>query len=175
MLLLSLPSRSFTSFNLTSHVITKRIVIWVFRRPDVWGNVVAEIFFQTRLCSSACATWHRNLSSDVGFSGSPPFDLRQLLAGDEGFHVEYMWKDILRHNVTIASDYLKHNGVDSVWFSPILMHFGLIAKATCSSMSSSSDSGGKFSYQRKPKTYSIEVVAWVFPEALQHDLPSYLL
>ena len=78
------------------------------RRPDVRGDMIAEVFSQPTLASRACESWHKVLLPDVKYSSSHPLDpglhyISQAL--NESFHVEYkaVWEDEWRQNDTIAS------------------------------------------------------------------------
>ena len=60
-------ARSFIGLMLysASHSIIKGITVWVVRRPDVSGDVIAEIFWQPRQGSSAWVAWCKVLLADV--------------------------------------------------------------------------------------------------------------
>ena len=69
---------SVSSFELHSFVglllnCAQHIIIWGFRRPDVRGDVVTEIFSWPRLSSPACVAWCRFLSN-TEFSSSHLFN-----------------------------------------------------------------------------------------------------
>ena len=92
------------SHNCTPRLIIKMITIWRVRRPDVRGDVVAEIFLQPRLGSPACVLRRRVLLPDVQSSSSHLLDPGCTISSghDVGLHVESeaMWADEWRYNVS---------------------------------------------------------------------------
>ena len=110
MQLLSLPSVPFLVrygvlfvFHSTAlpHII-KQIAIWGVRWPDVWGDVVAEIFSQR---SPACVASSHCLNLGL----QEPL---QVLDVDLHVESEAMREDEWRHNVIIECDHSKHHGSD---------------------------------------------------------------
>ena len=84
--------------------------------------MVTEISWWIRLASFASVAWHRYLLPNLGSSSRHPLDPEQhylLQAIDLGLYFESkaMCEDEWRHNITIASDNLKHDDVDWVFGS----------------------------------------------------------
>ena len=98
-------------------IITKETAIWKVRRPDVRCDVVAMIFSQPTLGSTAYMAWRRFFLPDIESSNNQSLNLRlhyALHALDAGLCVESktMWEDDWRHNVTLAIDHRIHHDVE---------------------------------------------------------------
>ena len=97
---------AFVCLSLNSAIVTQRTAIWGVKRPDVRGDVPAEIIAQPTLGYPACVAWFSVLLLDIGSSSTHPLDPRQhyLLQTGLGHCVEpvvvlkVMWGDEKRHS-----------------------------------------------------------------------------
>ena len=101
------------SVHCAPNIITKVIALWGLERPDIMGDVVAEMLLLPRLDSQSLVVWRRVLLSEVGSSSSHPLYpgqnySTQALDVDLCVECKAMWDNEWRHNVTITSVSFHH-------------------------------------------------------------------
>ena len=94
-------------------MIIKWIAIWGGKKPDVRGDVVMEIFWQSPPGSFACVAQRRvQLPIATLWIQKSTISFRHNVS--LRVKCESIWEDQCRHNVTIVSDLPKHHNVGCV-------------------------------------------------------------